>query len=198
MLWEKLGCQGAPDPFPNWEDFPESRFRQSAVLVLLCGESAELRVLLIRRPMHLNRHAGEIAFPGGKREPADRGPIETALREAQEELGLDPGKLRPCRLLEKEYAYSSDFEIHPVLALLGCRESASPLVDRNEVDEVLLPSAAEFLRPNRLEWGRHGNVHVLFPVFELLAGYRVWGATARILWQLGRILGPVLEETSCR
>jgi len=198
MLWEKLGCQGISVPFPSWEDLPEKGFRQSAVLALLCGETPDLRILLIRRQMHLNRHAGEIAFPGGKREPEDRGPIETALREAREELGLDPKRVRPCRLLEKVFAHSSDFEIHPVLALLGSREAPYPLVDRNEVDEVFLPLAGEFFQPHRLEWARHGKIDFLFPVFEPLAGHRVWGATARILWQLGRILEPIVEEASCR
>lgn len=198
MLWEKLGCHGIPEPFLTWEACPKSGFRQSAVLVLLCGEPVDLRILLIRRPMHLSRHAGEIAFPGGKREHGDRGPLETALRETHEELGLDPGKLRPCRLLEREFAYSSDFEIHPVLAMPSSSEFPSPLVDRNEVDEVLFPHAGEFLRPHHLEWGSQGKIQVLFPVFETLGGYRVWGATARILWQLGRILGPILEGVSCR
>lgn len=198
MLWEKLGCRGELVPFPSWEDFPESGFRQSAVLALLCGEPPDLRILLIRRPMHLNRHAGEIAFPGGKREPEDRGPVETALRETREELGLDTERVSFCRLLDKVFAHSSDFEIHPILALLGSRESLFPLVDRNEVDEVFLPPVGQFYRPSRLEWARHGKVQVLFPVFETLGGYRVWGATARILWQVGRILEPIMEETSCR
>ena len=195
MLRERIGCPGLPGNTPTWQEMPDRGSRQSAVLAVLFEDAEETRVLLIRRPAHMKRHGGEIAFPGGKREPGDRGPVETALREAVEELGLDPCKVRPCRLLEKEYAYSSDFEIHPVLATLDPGENPYPGVDRNEVEQVLTPSVAEFARPTRLEWGNHGRIEVLFPVFEVKAGYRVWGATARILWQLGRILKPCLGES---
>jgi len=195
MLRERIGCSRLPSSTPTWEEMPDRGSRQSAVLAVLCEDAEETRVLLIRRPAHMKRHGGEIAFPGGKREPGDRGPVETALREAVEELGLDPCKVRPCCLLEKEYAYSSDFEIHPVLATLDPGENPSPGVDHNEVEQVLTPSVAEFAKPTRLEWGNHGRIEVLFPVFEVKAGYRVWGATARILWQLGRILNPVFGES---
>lgn len=193
MSWDRLQCKDLRATCPDWGDFPEERGRQSAVLVLLCGQPDDPRVLLIRRPLHLNRHAGEIAFPGGRREPQDRGPCETALREAKEEIGLDPATCRPCMRLSRVFAYSSDFEIHPVLALLMRDGVSFPLIDRNEVEEVLLPSARAFFHPQRLEWGRHGGVHFLFPVFEPRAGTRIWGATARILWQLGRMLQPMLE-----
>jgi 8-oxo-dGTP pyrophosphatase MutT (NUDIX family) len=198
MIREKLGCRGFSGPFPAWDDFPESGFRRSAVLVLLWGEPEYLRNILIRMPKHLNRHAGEIAFPGGKREPGDRGPVETALREAREELGVDPQSVFPCRLLEKEYAYSSDFEILPVLALSGSTEPPRVLIDGNEVEEVFSLPVTDCLRPTRLEWSRHGSVEFLFPVFEPSADCRIWGATARILWQLGRILAPVLGMNACQ
>jgi len=196
MLRERIGCPGLAISTPAWEEIPDRGSRQSAVLAVLFEDAGETRVLLIRRPEHMKRHGGEIGFPGGKRERGDRGPVETALRETTEELGLDPGKVRPCRLLEKEYAYSSDFEIHPILATLDPGENPSPCIDRNEVEEVLMPGLAEFIMPTRLEWGNHGMINVLFPVYELKAGYRVWGATARILWQLGRILKPVFGESS--
>jgi 8-oxo-dGTP pyrophosphatase MutT (NUDIX family) len=193
MFRGKLQCEDLPATCPDWGDLPEERGRQSAVLVLLCGRSEDPRVLLTRRPLHLNRHAGEIAFPGGRRDPHDRGPCETAFREAKEEIGIDPEECRPCMRLGRVFAYSSDFEIHPVLAILGREEMSFPMIDRNEVDEILLPSARSFFHPQRLEWGRHGGIHFLFPVFEPLAGTRIWGATARILWQLGRILEPIME-----
>ncbi|NLI95376.1 MAG: CoA pyrophosphatase [Synergistaceae bacterium] len=199
MLWEKLQREGIPTACPGWETIPSAgKFRQSAVLVLLCGDEEDERVLLIRRPLHMNRHAGEIGFPGGRREPSDRSPFETAIREAQEEIGLDPARVRLYGMLEREFAYTSDFEIHPVLALHEPGAVSFPRFDRNEVDEILLPKVEEFLCPPRLEWGTHGNVHILFPVFELSGNCRVWGATARILWQLGRVLKRTVEETACR
>lgn len=196
MLRERIECQDLSGSTPTWKEMPDMGARQSAVLAVLFEDADETRVLLIRRSVHMKRHGGEIAFPGGKREPGDRGPVETALREAAEELGLDPCKVWPCRLLEKEYAYSSDFEIHPILATLDPGVNPSPCVDRNEVEQVLTPSLAEFANPPRLEWGNHGRIAVLFPIFEVKAGYRVWGATARILWQLGRILKPAIGESS--
>ncbi len=186
MLSEMRSCVEPAGAFPLWESLPKSGYRQSAVLVLLYGSPKDLRIVLIRRPLHLNRHAGEIAFPGGKREAGDVGPVQTALREAREELGIDPGKVRLCGLLEREFAFSSDFEIYPVLARMDPTSNPSPRVDRNEVSEVLLEGASLFARPPRLEWGRHGYVHFIYPVFDTPQGTRIWGATARILWQLGR------------
>ncbi|HOV28661.1 MAG TPA: CoA pyrophosphatase [Synergistales bacterium] len=198
MLWERRLREEIPAGCPDWEAIPtEGKFRQSAVLVLFCGPEEDTRILLIRRPRHLNRHPGEIAFPGGRREPFDRGPFETALREAQEEIGLDPARIRFLGLLEREYAYTSDFEIQPVLAFQEAGAVSFPRLDPNEVDEIFLPRVEEFLSPPRLEWVKHGTVQVLFPVFELPGAQRVWGATARILWRLGRVLRETGVENPC-
>lgn len=199
MLWERRLRAEIPADCPDWESIPtEGKFRQSAVLVLFCGPEEDTRILLIRRPRHLNRHPGEIAFPGGRREPCDRGPFETAVREAQEEIGLDPARIRLLGMLEREYAYTSDFEIHPVLAFQEAGATSFPRFDPNEVDEILLPRVEVFLFPPRLEWAKHGAAQALFPVFELPGSHRVWGATARILWQLGRALRPPQEGNPCR
>jgi 8-oxo-dGTP pyrophosphatase MutT (NUDIX family) len=199
MFWERLLREGISGTCPDWEAVPTvGKFRQSAVLVLFCGHEKDPRILLIRRPRHMNRHAGEIGFPGGRRESFDRTPFETAIREAQEEIGLEAEQVHLCGMLEREFAYTSDFEIHPVLALYEAEDVSFPHFDRNEVDEILLPRMEEFFRPPRLEWGKHGAVHVLFPVFELSGSCRVWGATARILWRLGGILKRAQEKSPCR
>ncbi len=79
---------------------------------------AALRVLLIRRPAHLRRHAGEIAFPGGRRDAGDSSFYETALREAEEEIGLARERVLPLGALSVAYTLSTNYAVYPFVALL--------------------------------------------------------------------------------
>ena len=105
--------------------------RPASVLVLLYpDESADTRVILIERPTRDgHHHSGEVSFPGGKAEPEDRDAVATALREAAEEVGLDPaagGRLggRPCSI--QLWIPVSDFAVTPVLALAERRPRFHP------------------------------------------------------------------------
>lgn len=164
--------------------------QEAAVLVLLYpGDDGEAYLVLIERPQGDLRHAGEIGFPGGAIEAGDASAVEAALREAREEVGLDPlavslhvvGQLAPVDIR------ASGFRLAPVLALAARRPDLT--ADLREVAAILEVPLRHFLAGAPIEmvetvrdgWRlRYGA----YPV----GGHRVWGATARVLGQLGAIL----------
>jgi 8-oxo-dGTP pyrophosphatase MutT (NUDIX family) len=169
--------------------------RPAAVLVLVApGQDGIARVILTERPTYDGLHSGEVSFPGGKVEPGDVDMVATALREAAEEVGLDPtaAGLEVLGRLDEVWIPVSRFALVPVLAVAARRPVllASPL----EVARILEPPVSAFLpdAPVRIvdrtirDWPlRYGA----YPIGaedgpELL----VWGATARILGQLGALL----------
>lgn len=157
--------------------------RQAGVLVALTDE-AEPRVLLGRRALHLSLHPGEVAFPGGKREPGDRGPWATALREAEEEVCCLPDRVRPLGELAPLITRSG-FTIHPCVAVIP---PDLPLrADPNEVAELLLLPLQQFANPcgwhvrNLPDPADERPVRV--PHFHLSRD-TVWGTSARVLLML--------------
>jgi 8-oxo-dGTP pyrophosphatase MutT (NUDIX family) len=166
--------------------------RPAAVLALLYPDgSGDTRVVLIERPTEDGRHhSGEVSFPGGKAEPDDPDAVATALRKANEEVGLDAdaADLRIVGLLDPFWIPVSDFAVTPVVALATRRPRlvASP----DEVVRILEPPLARFLPDAPVAivertirgWPlRYGHYEV--------DGLSVWGATARVLSQLGAVVG---------
>jgi 8-oxo-dGTP pyrophosphatase MutT (NUDIX family) len=183
---------GRGDTTPDWVRLrDEPATREAAALVLLYPDAAgEAHVVLTERPVGTHRHAGQVSFPGGKRDPGDDFPVGTALREAAEEVGLDVAR-DPVALLgtlDTVDVRVSGFLLVPVLAV-AMREPTLT-ADPHEVAAILrvpvhhfLPSAPiEVVEAERDGWRlRYGA----FPVGE----HRIWGATGRILGQLGAVLG---------
>jgi 8-oxo-dGTP pyrophosphatase MutT (NUDIX family) len=157
---------------------PASGGRDSAVLVLF-GEGAEgPDLLLIERARTLRAHAGQPAFPGGAQDPEDDGPVAAALREAQEEVGLDPSTVDVLGVLPPLFLPPSGFVVHPVVA--WWRESHPvDVVDAAEVATVVRVPLAELTDPaNRLRVVHPGGYQG--PAFEV-RGLLVWGFTAGLL-----------------
>ena len=164
--------------------------RDAAVLVVVFpGPDDEAWTVLMERPAGDLRHAGEISFPGGAVEPDDASIAAAAIREAREEVGIDAEQcgLRVVGELEPVEVRVSGFRLHPVVAIADRRPFLEG--DAREVSAVLeVPMAAfladapiETFEEQRAGWRlRYGA----YPV----AGYRVWGATARVLGQLGAVL----------
>ncbi len=136
-------------------------------------------MLLTRRTDHLNHHAGQISFPGGRREPEDGSLIETALRESCEEIGLEPSAVEVLGILP-EFATPSGFRITPVVGLLPA--DAPLALDEFEVAEVFevpldfLLQAGNYQR-HRIRWFESERQVYAVPY----SGRFIWGATAGIL-----------------
>lgn len=174
----------------------EDAFRPSAVLVLVfADEAGEARVLLTARPGTGIRHAGQVSFPGGASDEGDADAVATALRESREEVGLDPDAvgLEVVGMLDPVTIPVSGFRLTPVLALAQSRPKLSP--DPHEVSAVFdapvdrfFPDATvttvEGVVDDRVG---SGPLRIRYAAYGY-EGYEIWGATARVLGQLGAIL----------
>lgn len=166
-----------PPPFPG--------ARHSAVLVALHDASDGPEVLVTRRAMHLRNHRGEISFPGGRVDPGES-PVETALREAWEEVALDPGLVTVHGQLDHLVTVVSQSYIVPVVATLTERPELR--ISPDEVDRALWVSLDELSHPDtyREEWW--GTPPTDRPIYFFdLDDETIWGATARMLHQLLRL-----------
>lgn len=136
-------------------------------------------VLLLRRADTLGAHAGQVAFPGGGAEDVDAGPVDTALREAREETGVDPSGVRPVALLPELYVPVSGFAVTPVLAHWHRPSPVHP-VDYRETAAVARVPVTELADPaNRFQVRKPGGGWY-GPAFEV-GGLFVWGFTAGLL-----------------
>jgi 8-oxo-dGTP pyrophosphatase MutT (NUDIX family) len=175
-------------PSPGRPDAVAPGSRAAAVLLPLFEEAGEARVILTKRPDTMPSHQGEIAFPGGKHQPdVDESLLHAALREAEEEIGLDPAAVDVVAELDSFPTFASRFTIAPFVGLLAGRPVVHP--HPFEVVAVFDVALSELLDPDAYREERwdltvpEGVAPQLDrPVhFYLLPGETVWGATARIL-----------------
>lgn len=165
---------------------PPEGGRRSAVLMLF-GEGPEgPDILLIERAATLRSHAGQPAFPGGAADPGDDGPVSTALREAREEVGLDPVGVRVVTTLPALFLPPSGFVVAPVLAWWQTPSPVYP-ADPREVAGVERVPVAELADPANRVRARHPSGWV-GPAFDV-RGLLVWGFTAGLLDTLLRLGG---------
>jgi len=155
------------------------RPRQGGVLVILYLLNGRTHLVLTRRRDNLNSHAGQISFPGGRREEGESLKT-TAVREAQEELSVNPSALNHLGRLACLYIPPSDYEVHPFVAWHDGRPEFVPQVD--EVAEILEVPLAHLVDPAtyREEMWEIRGFQVEVPYF-LVDGHKVWGATAMML-----------------
>lgn len=155
--------------------------RKAAVLMGLLNQQGETCVVFIRRSSGLRSHGGEIAFPGGGVERADSSLIMTALREAQEEIGLDPSRVEVLGVLEPVFTVVSNYLVLPVVAFLpdGLGQIELQTSEVTEVIVVPLWLLADASIYHSEEWTREGQTRTIH--FYDYGSYRIWGATARML-----------------
>lgn len=157
----------------------QQKTRAAAVLVPLFERDGSLHVLLTQRSDALPSHASQIAFPGGKIDPTDAGPVECALRETFEETGVSPEFVQPQGFLDV-YQTGTGFRVVPVVALL--KPGYSLLPEPGEVDDIFdvplvhFMDAANHQRDSRIWQGRTRHYYAM-PYGERY----VWGATAGML-----------------
>lgn len=181
----RAACATLPGPRPGSGELGGTR--PAAVLVPLFEEAGEARVILTKRPETMPSHQGEIAFPGGKFEPGDPDLAATALREAHEEIGLDPGLVEIVGELDHLVTVAARFTLAPFVGLLAERPTLVRHV--REVDAIFDVAISELLRDDVFREERwEVPAEMLVGVgpdraihFFELSGETVWGATARIL-----------------
>ncbi len=161
---------------------PPGGFARAAVLVPLDERDGEARVLLTRRPKHLARHPGQLSVPGGRID-AGEDPLDAALREAEEEIGLRRGDADVLGRLSETLVLQSAFRLTPWVASVPYPYAYA--AEPGEVDEILHVPLSALERPeiHRVErrevYGMSLDVH-----FFTLGDDVLWGATARIVWEL--------------
>jgi len=162
----------------------------AAVLVPLYERGGELHAVFTRRRADLRRHAGEISFPGGRQDETDEDLRLTALREAEEEIGLPADAVCFAGALPPIATFVTSYAVYPFVGVIEDGHEWRP--SAAEVDAVLelsLPALLAGFSRQRLV--RRG-VPFRTPVYEL-DGHFIWGATARILEHLYERIAPVLE-----
>ncbi|HVP69457.1 MAG TPA: CoA pyrophosphatase [Anaeromyxobacteraceae bacterium] len=161
----------------------EGALRPAAVLVPLFERHGELQVLLTRRRPDLRLHPGQISFPGGRLDPGDPDTLAAALREAREEVGLEPARVEVIGRLSETLVVVTGFRLTPWVGVVPYPYPWAP--DPGEVAEVLEVSLAGLARPDA-HWTEpreaHGMLHEVH--FFALGKDTIWGATARILFEL--------------
>ncbi len=160
--------------------------REAAVLFPIVSRR-EPTVLLTQRSNELPSHAGQIAFPGGKVEAQDDGPLATALRESHEEIGLDAGHVEPLGYLDN-YRTGTGFNVVPVVGLI--EPDYQLLIDEREVESVFEVPLAFLLdeanhQLHQREWRGRMRTYYAMPFGD----YYIWGATAGIIRNLHERLG---------
>jgi 8-oxo-dGTP pyrophosphatase MutT (NUDIX family) len=167
--------------------------RQAAALLLLYPLQSGTAVALTVRASGLARHPGQISLPGGATDPGET-IAEAALREAAEEIGVDPPKVRVLGELTPVHVLVSGFTLHPVVGITDPRPEFVRAPD--EVEEILEVSLDDLRDASRIRQGirmREG-VAVEYPYFDLL-GHQVWGATAMVLGEFICLLADADSET---
>lgn len=165
--------------FPGIVDTSPSEGVYAAVLVPIYVVDGTERLLLTKRPMHMPTHKGHLAFPGGKPEPGDDGPVGTALREAEEEVGIPPDEVDVIGFLPPIHTVEYSRLVVPVVGRLAPRPHLVP--DPGEVDRVLEPPIDLLSDPGTWWFELWQGRHVWFTDVE---DEVLWGATASMTRQL--------------
>jgi 8-oxo-dGTP pyrophosphatase MutT (NUDIX family) len=163
---------------------PGVNWRRAAVLILLYPKAVEDYIVFMRRTETVEHHKGQISLPGGAEDPTDPDLTYTALREAQEELGIEPDMVEVLEVMPDVYARVSSFVITPVVARLKAGKEGELVFRPNEdeVAEVIEVPLSALRDPaiHHIEQRTHNgityNIH-----YYTYGPYEIWGATGRIL-----------------
>ena len=177
-------------------NLPGLELRDSAVLAPFVLRGGEPSLLFTLRPAHLRRHAGQVSFPGGARDPEDSTTLHTALRELREELGVSPESVEVLGMLD-EIPTTSEFRVVPYVGLLNPSVELHP--DAGEIAEVLELPVSDLLVPGlrRTEkWFYRGAERDVY--FYDVGRHTIWGATARILSNLLAVISGLPAWSASR
>ena len=172
----------SPDLDPDLEWFIQRHTRRlAAVLLPIYKQDSQWHVLLTRRSHKVSKHKGEIAFPGGRIDPEDPDALHAALRETHEEIGIPSDAIRQLGKLPDSISFTG-YRIFP---FVGVVPHPFPFqISEYEIDEIFSVPLRELYTSEVLRLSSYGHSEGKhFEVYEFLwkPGYRIWGATARIL-----------------
>ncbi|KAG2683899.1 hypothetical protein I3760_10G055700 [Carya illinoinensis] len=185
---EKVVSQvGFPESTTPIAQDPES-FRPKRAAVLVClfeGDAGDLRVVLTKRSARLSTHSGEIALPGGKADEGDKDDVDTATREAREEIGLDTSLVNVVTVLEP-FLSKHLLRVVPVIGILNEKKAFKPAPNPSEVEVVFDAPLEMFIkdenrRAEEREWMGHKYLIHFFDYETENKKYLIWGFTAGIL-----------------
>lgn len=167
---------------------PNERTRRSAVLICFYPFQNSIYLPLILRPQYDGVHAGQMAFPGGRMERFDENLTRTALREAQEEVGIRVSDVKVLGLLTELFIPPSNFFVQPVVGILPYRPDFYP--DPREVEAIVEVDLDTLLDETIVGDSQIEVRGILVDApFYQIQGHRVWGATAMMISELLMVLG---------
>jgi 8-oxo-dGTP pyrophosphatase MutT (NUDIX family) len=167
--------------------------RPGAVLILLYEQDGRIKFPLIKRQEYLGAHSGQVSLPGGKAE-ANETPVQTALREGQEEIGIEPGSMNIIGALSDFFVIPSNFLVKPIIVTSPTIPEFNP--DPREVSKILIGDLKDLMREDAIrstEILAAGKFRMQAPHFDI-EGEVVWGATAMILNELCHVLREVMDR----
>ena len=167
--------------------------KKSGVLLLFYPDQGEVYFPLIKRPQYPGVHSGQVGFPGGKMEPSDPDILFTALREAEEEIGINASKVEVLGRLTDLYIPTSNFLVSPVVGFI--QEKPSFVPEQREVARIIATEVISLFHPEvrkQTKLAVGGGMYLDTPYFEVEEEV-VWGATAMILSEFIQVLDQKSE-----
>lgn len=155
------------------------KYPEAGVLVPVTDSATEPEIILTQRAAHMNTHRGQVAFPGGRREQQDEDLVATALRESQEEIGLNPEHVEVVAPLSQVISRYGIL-VSPFVGVIADGAQLSP--NPAEIDSIFRVPVSFFLEDKRLRTDeiRFRNIRLLVPCWEW-SGYQIWGMSAIVL-----------------
>ena len=169
-------------------EVPKDAKKAAVMMLLYPDQNDRINFCLIQRTTYDGKHSGQISFPGGKKEDEDRDFWATALRESQEEVGVDPASIQLITDLSTTYIPPSNFYVYPYLAYTD--KQPDFVAEEGEVDHVIEVPLTDLLGEAAMQEGPITASYaskVVVPMF-VFGEYRVWGATAMILSEAREII----------
>ncbi len=169
-------------------EVPKNAKKAAVLMLLYPDKNGQINFCLIQRTTYDGKHSGQISFPGGKKEDGDRDFWATALRESQEEVGVDPASIQLITDLSTTYIPPSNFYVYPYLAYTD--KQPDFVAEEGEVDHVIEVPITDLLGEAAMQEGPITASYaskVVVPMF-VFGEYRVWGATAMILSEAREII----------
>ncbi len=163
----------------------------SSVLILLYPKDEGIHTVLIKRPVYNGVHSGQIAFPGGRKEEIDTDLTETALRETEEEVGVDRDSVKVIGQLTQLYIPPSNYNVQPVVAYTNSVPDF--ILEKNEVESILEIDIENFIDPKNIYHKKvltRNNLR-LSVICYFIQNEIIWGASAMIISEFVEILKKI-------